>query len=149
MNENRDIIRTAVESGIHQALSLFEDNKSGDLLGDLFLKVDRENGKLLVYDDLENLLSEKNLEISGDSEPESASGSFVRTLKHILNDLSRRAVFDRDFIFKPFSVNLVNEDFDQIEELLFLDGDMIKTDGSSLLDLDSELSGFLKDLLKI
>jgi hypothetical protein len=148
MSENRDIIRTAVESGIQQALALYENQNSGNMLSDLSIKIDRENEKLFVYDDLENLWAESDLDIRSDNEQDSMSDSFIKILKCILNDLNRQSVFDKDFIFKPFSVNLINENFGQIEELLFLDGDTIKLDNSSLLDLDKELSGFLKKLLE-
>ncbi|MDR2627246.1 MAG: hypothetical protein LBC40_04350 [Dysgonamonadaceae bacterium] len=147
MNDYRDILCATVESGIQQALALYETQSNGDMLSDLSIRIDRENGKLLVYDDLENLWSESILETWGDSEQESTSGSFIKTLKHILHDLNKQSVFDKDFIFKPFSVNLVDENFGQIEELLFLDGNTIKLDGGSLLNLDKELSGFLKHLL--
>jgi hypothetical protein len=148
MNVNNDIFRTVIESEIQQALAAFESNNNGDTLSNLSIKIDRENGKMLVYDDLENLLSEGALEIwNDDDDPEQTTAPVVRRFKQILHGLSKQGVFDKEFIFKPFSVNLIDEDTGRMEELLFPDGDMLKPEGDSLIDLDKELNNFLKDLL--
>jgi hypothetical protein len=148
MHVDKDIFHTLVKSGIQQALASFVSANPDDMLSDLSIKLDKENGRVLIYDDLENLLSEKEIEIwSDDNTPELPAKSFIKKFKFVLNDLSKQSVFDKDFIFNPFSVNLVDEQFGYIEELLFLGGDTIKLDSESLLDLDKELSDFLKDLL--
>ena len=48
---------------------------------------------------------------------------------------------------KPFSVSLTDEDFVVIEELLFIDDDMLLLDDPLLKDLDADLDKFLADLL--
>jgi hypothetical protein len=148
MQVDKDTFHTLVKSGIQQALASFVSLNLGGMLSDLSIKLDKENERILIYDDLENLLSEEEIEIwSDDNTSEFPAKSFIKKLKLVLNDLSKQAVFDKDFIFNPFSVNLVDEQFGCIEELLFLGGDTIKLDSESLFDLDKELNDFLKDLL--
>ena len=61
--------------------------------------------------------------------------------------LNEKSVFDKIFIEKPFSVSLVNDGFDVVEELLFLDDDTLKLDDELWKDMDKELDAFLRDLL--
>jgi len=48
---------------------------------------------------------------------------------------------------KPLSVTLTDDDFVEIEELLFVDDDMLRADDPLLKDLDTELDEFLTKLL--
>ena len=48
---------------------------------------------------------------------------------------------------KPFSISLTDEDFVVIEELLFIDDDMLLLDDPLLKDLDADLDNFLAKLL--
>ena len=48
---------------------------------------------------------------------------------------------------KPFSVSLTDEDFVVIEELLFLDDEVLRADDPLLKDLDADLDDFLTKLL--
>jgi hypothetical protein len=48
---------------------------------------------------------------------------------------------------KPFSINLTDDNFAVIEELFFLDEDLLKSEAPLLKDLDVELDIFLEKLL--
>ena len=61
--------------------------------------------------------------------------------------MSTKNIFDVPRFMKPLSVSLTDEDFVVIEELLFIDDDMLRLDDPLLKDLDADLDDFLAKLL--
>ena len=61
--------------------------------------------------------------------------------------MSTKNIFDVPRFMKPLSVSLTDEDFVVIEELLFIDDDMLRLDDPLLKDLDADLDDFLANLL--
>ena len=55
--------------------------------------------------------------------------------------------FDAPRFLKPFSVSLTDEDFVVVEELMFLDDDLLRLDDPLLQNLDKDLDDFLAKLL--
>jgi hypothetical protein len=68
-------------------------------------------------------------------------------VKAVLTILSTKNIFDVPRFMKPLSVSLTDEDFVVIEELLFIDDDMLRLDDPLLKDLDADLDDFLANLL--
>lgn len=68
-------------------------------------------------------------------------------MKAVLTILSTKNIFDVPRFMKPLSVSLTDEDFVVIEELLFIDDDMLRLDDPLLKDLDADLDDFLANLL--
>ena len=68
-------------------------------------------------------------------------------MKAVLTILSTKNIFDTPRFMKPLSVSLTDEDFVVIEELLFIDDDMLRLDDLLLKDLDADLDDFLANLL--
>ena len=69
------------------------------------------------------------------------------SVKAVLTILSTKNIFDVPRFMKPLSVSLTDEDFVVIEELLFIDDDMLRLDDPLLKDLDADLDDFLANLL--
>ncbi len=149
MNTN-NILNSVIESGTRRAIFQFEEQNSGDMLSDVYLKIDKDNNTLLFFDDMENQLSKETIEIWEDEQgdPDYYIKSFIHGAKPIFQELNKDHLFDKEYISKPFSVNLVDDNFILIEELFFLDDDTLKLNGESLLDLDKELNDFFNNLLK-
>lgn len=150
MNTNKNIVRSVMQSCVKEALSVFENKRRGDSLSDLYIKIDDESGKVEVYDDMENFLTEGILEVWSEQNDNSERNihSLAKIAKSVLSELCKEGLFEADFIFKPFSVTLVDEHFIMIEELLFLDDENLKLDEDFLQELDKELDDFLDKLLK-
>ncbi len=144
------MVRSTLESVIPRALDKFEKNRNDESLSDLYIKTDKENGIIEIYDDMENLLIKESVDawLENDADADRFAEEFSRMAKPVLNDLDKQSFFSKSFIYKPFSVSLVNEHFILLEELLFLDDENLKLSGESLMDLDKELNDFLKNLLK-
>ena len=87
-----------------------------------------------------------------DRKPDDLSLKFEKqlsqTLQYVLQNLEAKNFFDRNFIFKPFTVSSVDRDFIVGEELIFVDDDTLKIDGELLSGLDDELNSFFKELME-
>ena len=148
MKNVTEVLIPILESALKKGLNVFETAASGNSLSDLYLHLDGENSILSIYDDVENKLHEINLEKEQENEPELFENQLIDTLKRVVANLEQQHLFDRDFIFKPFAVSIVDDDFIVSEELIFIDDDTLKLDGDLMTNLDRELDDFLKDLMK-
>jgi len=128
-----------LESAIIESLNIYESNNDGSFLGDLYFRYD-EDAKFSIYDDMENLLNEIVLQ-----EDQTA---IFHTLRQILQKLEQAHFFDKEYISKPFTISLIDEEFITIEELIFIDDDTLKLEGDLWSSLDKELDDFLKNLMK-
>ena len=148
MKNVRQELIPILESALKKGLNAFETAASGSSLSDLYLHLDGENSVLSIYDDVENKLHEINLEKEQEDEPELFENQMLCTLKQVLSNLEQQHLFDKDFIFKPFAVSLVDDDFIVSEELIFIDDETLKLDGDLMTNLNKELDDFLKELMK-
>jgi hypothetical protein len=138
------ILKTALE----KSLNVFETTSSENTLSDLYVYLNGDTFILSIYDDVENKLHEVNLEKEQEDNPEYFEKQLINTLKQVLILLEKEHLFDKNFIFKPFAVSIVDDDFIVSEELIFLDDNTLKLDGDLLTNLDKELDDFLKKLMK-
>ena len=132
-----------------QALKSLGDDHAGSPLNDLFLQVDQQSGEVLVFDENEKPFGKEVVFdwVLPDLDEEDFYAKIVPELKKAVFLLDEKNTFDKIYIEKPFSVSLVNENFDVLEELLFLDDDTLKLDDELWKDMDKELDAFLKELL--
>ena len=82
-----------------------------------------------------------------DEEENAFNKRVAASVKAVLTILSTKNIFDVPRFMKPLSVSLTDEDFVVIEELLFIDDDMLRLDDPLLKDLDADLDDFLANLL--
>ncbi len=147
MSKINEALVPVLESAIKKSLKNFESVNKGNSLSDLYMRFDSENAILSVFDDMENKLTEINLE-----KQEDFSEDFETQLKEtslvVLQRLEKEHLFDKEYIFKPFTVSMVDDDFIVSDELIFIDDDTLKIDGDLLTNLDKELDDFLKNLMK-
>ena len=136
-----------LDEAIRTSINQFSSENGEDLLADLYIHLD-EDQMLHFYDDVERELHSIQL----DSESEDSSSRLNKQLSHsfqeVLQKLEQEGFFNRDFIFKPFTVSLVDKDFIVTEELIFIDDDTMKLDGELLAGLNDELNAFFKDLME-
>ena len=71
----------------------------------------------------------------------------IRCLKTVISSLEGKGYWDSELFERPFSVVLVNDAFESIDELLFLDDELIKVSLPLLENLDEELNSFINQLL--
>ena len=113
------------------------------------MQADAESGELQIYDDEEHLIEKIVIFdwVNSNEEENAFNKRVAASVKAVLTILSTKNIFDVPRFMKPLSVSLTDEDFVVIEELLFIDDDMLRLDDPLLKDLDADLDDFLAKLL--
>ena len=146
MKINKDL-EPVIKLAVEESLKNYEFANEGSFLGDLGIYYDKEARTFALFDDMEKELHKVILEdfvkTSDITERE-----IEDTVKAVLKELEKENSFNKSFIYKPFTVNLIDDDFSVITELIFIDDETLKLDKNIWPDLDKELDEFLKDLLK-
>ena len=130
-----------LKSAVNIALKNYQKQSPESSLSDLLVFFDEENDALTFFDDLENQLYSIDW---NETEEETETSSL---LKKALQEQDKDGFFNQNFIFKPFSVNLVDENFLINEELIFIDDENIQLDNKIWTALDKELDDFFNDLM--
>ena len=149
MNANITKVQALIENAFVTAIDKLTKEESANLVSDFYVQVDAETGELQIYDDTERLINKEVIfEWVNSPEEENVFNKKVSAaIKAALTILSTKKTFDTPRLVKPFSVSLTDEDFVVIEELLFIDDDMLLLEDPLLKDLDADLDKFLADLL--
>ncbi|MDR0748689.1 MAG: hypothetical protein LBF62_03845 [Tannerellaceae bacterium] len=149
MSANNAKVQSVIENTFTSVIKKLAKDASANPICDLHAMADAESGELQIFDEEENLLEKVVIfDWVNSKEEEGAFNKKVATLvKTVLTTLASRNMFNRPCFLKPFSVNLVDDNFIEIEELLFIDNDTFRLDDPLLKDLDAELDDFLNHLL--
>ena len=146
MKINKDL-EPVLKLAVEKSLKNYEFASEGGFLGDLGIYYDKETQTLVLFDDMEKelhkVILEEFIKASDITEAE-----IEDTVKAVLKELEKENSFNKSFISKPFTVNLIDDDFSVIAELIFIDDETLKLDKDIWPDLDKELNEFLKELLK-
>lgn len=147
MGTNNTKVQAVIESAFSSALEKLATISSP--VNDLHVQLDRESGELSIFHEDESLLGKIIIYdwIDNPQPEESFEKQAIAQIKSALVSLASKEAFEKPYILKPFSVNLTDEDFTIIEELLFIDDDVLRLDDPLLKDLDADLDDFLDKLL--
>lgn len=129
-----------------EAINGLNEGYTGSSLTDIFLVVDKDSGSLSVFDDEENLLSQVIVEawVSEDDDQ-----LIARQLREVVEQFDMDNKFDSLDVFKPFSINIADENLVVLEELLVIEDDsIIRIENDFLSRIDKEFDDFLDKLLK-
>jgi hypothetical protein len=141
-------LESVLKTAIEDSLENYQMTNDGSFLGDLYLHYNAENQTIMFFDDVENELLTVNLSDKDIILDIHSSKAIKFAAKAALKELEKEAVFEKDFIHKPFSVSMIDSDFIVIDELIFIDDETMKLEGDFWVNLDKELDDFLKDLMK-
>lgn len=131
-------------------LSLQEERNPKRLrssLHDLFVRVDLEKGEVTLLNDEEESLASCVIFSWIAPELETPSDEMVELLREVVAGLERQGYWEHPLFEQPFAVVLVDKMFAQIENLLYLDEDMIQVTRPLLEGLNSDLDAFIEELL--
>jgi hypothetical protein len=129
-----------LEIALKESLENYESKNEGNSLGDLYLHYDEEENALFIYDDTDNLLNKVQF-------PQDEIFN-AATFRFVVEQPEQLQLFDRKYIFKPFTISLVDKDFIVFEELFFLDDDTIKLGNNIWNNIEKELDDFLKKIIR-
>lgn len=149
MNANITKVQPLIEKAFVEAIDKLTKEESASLVSDIYVQVDAETGELQIYDDEEQLINKVVIFdwVNSPEEENAFNKKVAAAIKAVLTILSTKNAFDSARLVKPFSISLTDEDFVVIEELLFIDDDMLLLDDPLLKDLDADLDNFLAKLL--
>lgn len=126
-----------------------QEEMFGSAMHDLFIQLDRSTGEVQVYDENDQLLASKAIYRWIDEENPDAEipKEVIDTLKTALSELKEEEYFDNLMFETPLNVQLVSPDFSVIEDLLFIDDDIMLVSDPLLKGLDEDLDKFILKLL--
>lgn len=118
-------------------------------LSDMYVCVKYDDLSLSIYDDIENMLLQTTIDEWEDLKDD--SDDFIphvaSALKKVLGSDLMRQQFETLDSVGPFSVILIGEDMEVIEELITYDSDTIFLDNDFLDKMDKDLDDFFEKLM--
>lgn len=148
MNANIEKVQTLIEKAFVESIEKLSATEGVGLVSDFYVQVDAESGEMQIYDDAEQLVNKVVIFdwVDVPEREENFNKMVAAPIKAALNALATKKGFDAACLLKPFSVSLTDESFVVLEELLFIDDDMMLLDDPLLKDLDADLDVFLAEL---
>jgi len=139
-------VHIEISKALTQAIDTLKEDYKGSSLTDIFFVVDKDSAELSIYDDEENLIGQRIIDawinIKNDK-------IIPHQLREVVVQFDRDNRFDDLETYKPFSINLSDENFVVQEELLTIEDDsVIKLDNNFMERMDKEFDDFLDKLLK-
>jgi len=135
-----------ISKALTQAVDALKNDYKGSSLTDIFFVVDRGSAELSIYDDEENILSQRIIDAWIDLKDERV---IPRQLRQVVEKFDDENKFDGLETYKPFSVSLADENFIVQEELLTIEDDsVIRIDNNFMERIDQEFDQFLDKLMK-
>ncbi|WP_455498505.1 hypothetical protein [Coprobacter sp.] len=118
-------------------------------LTDVYVCVKFDDLSLVVYDDAENVLLQTSIDGWNDlkENSENFEDEVIDSLKYVLNTDDIKQKFEAIDFAAPFSVILVDDDFEQICELATYDKDTIYLEDNFFDKMDKELDEFFEKLM--
>lgn len=148
MGKEKPKLQSILESVFISAIEKLSKVDSGRLIGELHVQLDMSTGEIQVYDDQEILL-EKNIIFDWADRSEKGVRSYKQPLHFIrvtLAGLKSRKFFDRPVFMRPLMILLVDENFNEIEEIYTLEDADAIPEGRLMKNLEQELQIFSKKL---
>lgn len=138
--ETHDKLQSVIEKMTKEFITAEETKVT-----DFHIKVNGENGELVINDDDNNALARVHI-IEWEGVHDEAV--FERELRGILGKMQDNGTFDNLNIAKPYSFVLTDEDDVAIVDLLIVDDDTLILSEDLLEGFDEEMNQFLKQLLE-
>lgn len=114
---------------------------------DLFVRIDLERGEVTLLGEDEEVLASCVIFSWVNQEQETPTEEMVATLREAVARLEREGFWTRPIFEQPFEVVLVDKMFTPIENLLYLDDDIVQVTPPLLEGLNEELDDFIRKLL--
>lgn len=115
-------------------------------ISDLFVRVNTQTGEISLYGDDDELLHSVTI-FSWITNTPAPQAEMIDLLRLVLSDLDTKGYWSNELFDRPFSVELVSDDFSTIEHLLLVDDELIGISSPLLSGLHEDLEKFLQDLL--
>lgn len=150
MDSTEQLLADSICSALKEAVSKAKDG--GLVLADMYVRVKTDDLAFVVYDDVDNVLSQTTLDALADwkngIDDEEWDESLIRLLRGIFtSDTEIVQAFETLEVQSPFSVVLVDDEMEPLEELLTIDRDNIYFEDNFWEKVDKELDDFFDQLM--
>lgn len=136
-----------LRAAIEQAVNHFAKDDDFMVVTDFHMHVDTDSGEVGIADDTEAMIAsaivEEWIDMDGDEEME----MMAHELKAILSEMSTEGAFEQISVSKPFSFVLEDDNQETVEELFYVDEDLIVLNDDLLKDMDKDLDDFFENLM--
>lgn len=116
-------------------------------VNDLFVRIDTERGDVALYSDDDELINSSVIFSWIKPEDRVVSPEMIVQLRQAIENLNAKNFWEHELFERPFSIVLVDEGFQTLEELFFVDDDLMQVGTPLLEGLNEDLSKFLANLL--
>jgi hypothetical protein len=141
-------LEPVLRSAVAESLKNYARTNDGNFLSDLYLYYDAGNQTLVFFDDLEKELFSIHLHDTTVVWGEDILQEIKDTTRYVLRGMKEERAFDKEFIYKPFTVGMVDADFIVEDELFFVDDRTHKAGSDLWPEINRELDEFFKNLMK-
>lgn len=118
-------------------------------LSDIFVRINTLSGELSLLDYEDEVLGTATIFSWIVEEQERGITIQMREqLREAIAQLESKGFWEEEVFTRPFSIALVDEDWQTLEELLYLDDERVLLTSPLLSGVDEELAQFLQELLR-
>ena len=150
---NNNEIKSELRPVLLRAIEELSGNYKGSSLTDIFIIIDMESSEIAVYDDEENCIVREIIRSWAEKydvfEKDVCESCYAHDLREVIAELDSEGAFSVLDVYTPFSINLADENFFVLEELLSIEDDsIIKLENEFMAKMDKEFDEFLDRLMK-
>lgn len=116
-------------------------------ISDIFIHISLNSGEMVLYNDAYDQMTSMVIYAWIKPDYNMPSESMILSIKYAIKELEVEEFWDGDAFCHPLNISIVDDEHNIIEELYFLDNDMVTFSEPLLSGYDDELDSFLKNLL--
>lgn len=137
----------AIETPFKQAIRRVQ--QEGVSLSDMYVCVRFDDLSMAIYDDMDNILEQTTIDEWDElrSEQTDFEEEVIKALRSVLNNDRMKKAFESLDLVGPFSVILINEEHEHLEDLVTFDKDTVFLDNDLLSNWDKDLDDFFEKLM--
>ncbi|MDD2525405.1 MAG: hypothetical protein PHH63_03705 [Bacteroidales bacterium] len=151
--ENKGQLQSSIEIAIRKAADKYKSEFPESALTDLFIQANQDKAELSVYDDENHLLYSTQIQAWANDEEEGEDEEiFNQEAEQVVGAAVRKCesngLFKEINILEPFSVILVDNQFDTISELFTIDSDQLVIGDDLMKDWEKDLDNFMEQIAR-
>lgn len=151
--ENKGQLQSSIEIAIRKAADKYKSEFPESALTDLFIQANQDKAELSVYDDENHLLYSTQIQAwANDEEEDEDEETFNLEAEQVVGAAVRKCesngLFKEINILEPFSVILVDNQFDTISELFTIDSDQLVIGDDLMKDWEKDLDNFMEQIAR-
>lgn len=151
--ENKGQLQSSIETALRKAADKYKSEYPESALTDLFIQANQDKAELSIYDDENHLLYATKIQAwINDEEEDKDEETFNLEAEQAVTAAVKRSdsngLFKEINILEPFSVILVDTQFDTIRELFTIDSDQLVIGEELMKDWEKDLDNFMEQIAR-